>query len=172
VIAVDIFSLVILFFAVSMVFRLIKRISKPAKQNQQQTQTQTATAKPRPAPMPAAKKPDDYRFPAARKPAPTPAPVFQEGRTPGAVVASDLSEYMPITPSSGLTTQFSNYKGSLDTMAVEGVGYQPKAYEGGAVPYRTDPKNKVKVLPESFDRDALLQAVVMSEILKRPGARR
>lgn len=157
----DIISILILFFVISTVFRLIKKISQPAKN----AQTQTEATKPTQAPKPVAKR-DDFRFPSMKKPAPQ--PVFQEGRNPNAV----MSKYTPISPSSEMKSQFSNYTGSLNATAVEGIGYQSEEYDSVSVPYREDSGTGVRILPENFNRDALLQAIVMSEILKQPGAKR
>ena len=151
-----------------MVFRLIKKAGQVAKQTQ--TQSEIEATKPA-AYKPAPKKPD-FRFPAVKPsttpPPAVPKPAFQEGGGPNYV----MGEYTPISPSGDLKNQFSDYQGSLDTSSMEGTGYQAEAYDPVEVPYRTDPNAVAKVLPESFSRDTLLQAVVMAEILKRPGVRR
>ncbi|MFH1513634.1 MAG: hypothetical protein ABIG45_09800 [Bacillota bacterium] len=160
-----IITLVILFFVISSVMRLFKRVAQPPKKGQTQTQAQMEATKPKPVAKPAARR-EDSRFPPVKK-AP-PKPVFQEGREQSAV----MSQYKPITPSAELQSKFSEYQGSLNTASAEGAGYQPESYVPAAAPYRTDRTGAAKVLPESFSRDTLLQAVVMSEILKRPRARR
>jgi len=159
----DIFSLVIIFFVISAVFRLIKKISTSSKQTQTQEQAEPAKSgyAPKPAPKPAPKR-EDYRFPPVSKPAPK--PVFQEGGDPNA----KMTGYTPITASSDLEKQFSQYEGSLDVSSTEGVGYEAEAYEPIDTAYQTDQDIAVKILPETFNRNALLQAVVMSEVLKRP----
>lgn len=160
-----IITIVIIFFVLNSVFRLFKRMGQPAKQNQEQAQAQPEAAKPRPVPKPVVKR-DDFRFPTVTKAAP--ATVAQEGRNPN----DQLTVYTPIAPSIDLQSQLTDYQGSLGGVSTEGTGYQSEAYEPVAVPYRTSLNAGIKVLPERFTRDALLQAVVMSEILKRPGARR
>jgi hypothetical protein len=160
-----IITIIILFFVISSVTKLFKKTAQPAKKPM--TQAQTEATKPRPVVKPVIQQ-NDYRFPV--KPKAAPAPVAQEGRDPD----EELSEYSPITPSAEIDKQFStfsNYKGSLNAPNTEGPD-QPKAYEPAAVPYRTDSDGKVKVLPDVFNRDALVQAVVMREILNRPRARR
>jgi len=160
-----IISLLILFFVISSVTRLLKKKTQPAKKPM--TQPQTEAAKPRPVVKPVTQR-NDYRFPATPKAAP--APVEKEGRDSG----GELSVYSPITPSAEIDKRysaFSNYTGSLKAPNTEGSD-QPKAYEPAAVPYRTDSDRKIKILPDVFTRDALVQAVVMREILNRPGARR
>lgn len=158
-----IITILILFFVFGSISRLFRKTVQPAKKPV--TQPETEATKPRPTVKPVAQR-NDYRFPA--KPKAVPAPVVLEGSDPNA----KLTTYTPIVPSQDLQNQFSNFQGSLVTTFTEGAGYQPGAYEPVAVPYRTDWNTAANVLPESFNRDALLQAVVMSEILKRPGARR
>ncbi len=160
-----IITLVILFFVISTVMRLFKRVTQTAKKGQTQTQAQVEATKPKPVAKPAARR-EDSRFPPVKK-AP-PKPVFQEGREQSAV----MSQYTPITPSAEMFSQFSDYKGSLEVQNPEGIGYQPKMYAPATASYRTDMAGGAKVLPESFSRDVLIQAVVMSEILQRPRARR
>ena len=65
---------------------------------------------------------------------------------------------------------FSSYKGSLDTTRAEGIGYQSEAYDDVSAAYQNNARIDAKILPDAFNRNALIQAVVMSEILKRPGA--
>ena len=45
-----------------------------------------------------------------------------------------------------------------------------EAYDPIEPPYSADQASDIQILPESFNRNALLQAVVMSEVLKRPEA--
>lgn len=169
----DIFSLIILFGVGSLIVRIFKKIGQTAKQAQTQAEMEAKGQRPVQAPAPKpAPKPADFRFPPVQRPAMPKQPVFQEGRDPGKLVSSDLSAYTPIAPSTDLSNQFTDIQGSLGAAATEGTGYQTEAYEPSAVPYRAGMNAKVKVLPEVFTRDALLQAVVMSEVLKRPGARR
>jgi hypothetical protein len=166
-------TIVIVFFVLNMVFRFFKKMAQPAKKNQEQTQAEAAKPKPKPA-----VRREDFRFPSPKKA--VPAPVFQEGRDPDAVMSTytpitpstGLGGYTPITPSTDLKNQFSDYKGSLDVAPTEGIGYHAEAYDAVPAPYVTGANSAAKVLPETFNRDALLRAVVMSEILKRPGVRR
>lgn len=168
-------TIIIVFFILNMIFRFFKKAAQPAKKNQEQTQTQAEAARPQPKP---AVRREDFRFPSPKKAAP--APVVQEGRDPDAVMrtytpitpSGDLGGYTPITPSGDLKSQFSDYKGSLNAALTEGIGYHAEAYDAVPAPYVTDANSAVRVLPETFNRDALLHGVVMSEILKRPGVRR
>ncbi|HPJ02755.1 MAG TPA: hypothetical protein PKU80_07940 [Candidatus Limiplasma sp.] len=163
----DIFSIIILFAVGSVIARLFKKAGTTFKQTQNQAQGEAMQAKPVPKPAP---KPADHRFPPVQKTAPR--PVYQEGRNPDAVVASNLGEYEAIKPSAGMDVAFSSYKGSLDTSRTEGIGYQTEAYDDVSAAYQTSARVEAKILPEHLNRDALIQAVVMSEILKRPGASR
>jgi hypothetical protein len=162
---VDIFSLVIIFFVISAVVNIIKKLSGTAKKAQTQTQEQFEATKPfsvpKPAPKPAPKR-EDFRFPPIQKP--VPQSVFQEGGNPNA----KMTEYTPITPSVDLDNRFTAYKGSLDATSTEGTGYETEAYDLAESPYGADQASDIQVLPESFSRNALLQAVVMSEVLQRP----
>ncbi len=160
-----IITIIIIFFVLNTVFRLFKRMGQPAKKNPEQAQAQPEAARPRPVPKPVVRQ-DDFRFPPVPKAAS--APIAQEGRNPD----EELTFYTPIAPSADLHSQLTDYQGSLGGVTSEGAGYQSEAYEPTAVPYRTDLNARIKVLPERFTRDTLLQAVVMSEILRRPGARR
>ena len=170
-----IFTIVIVFFLINAVFRFFKKASQSAQKKQTQTQAQTEATRPMPKPAP---KRDDFRFPSAIKA--QPAPVFQEGGDSSAAMGTytpispskELRDYTPIEPSMDLDSQFSDYEGSLDVDSTEGVGYHADAYDAVPAQYSTNADNVAKLLPETFNRDALLQAVVMSEILKRPGARR
>ena len=154
-------TLVILFFIINSVMRMIKK-AQPRKKPP--TQAEIEATKPRPVPKPAAKK-EDFRFPS---PKPKAAPVVQEGRNP----AEQLSTYTPIAPSKELQNRFSDFQGSLSAPATEGIGYQTGVYDDAATPYDTDPNDRIKVLPETLTSDTLVQAIVMNEILKRPGVRR
>ena len=170
----DIFSVIIMFLVGSMIVRFFKRIGQSSKQAQTQEQieaTKRTAVVPPPAPKPAP-KPADYRFPPVQNPVVPKQPVFQEGRDPSAVVAADLNQYQSIKPSADLNTAFSDYKGSLEPAKSEGIGYKPEAYDEVPAAYQSSSQSGVKILPESFNRNALVQAVVMSEILKRPGASR
>ena len=162
-----IITLIVIFFVVNSIVRAMKKVGKSVKGPM--TQQQIEETKPKPAPVPV-QKPMDYRFPAPKsKPVQAkPAPIAQEGREPGAV----MSTYTPIAPSMDLNNQFTNYQGSLQSPVTEGAGYQTEAYDETPVPYRAADANGLHILPERFTRDALVQAVVMSEILKRPGVRR
>ena len=170
-----IFTIVIVFFLINAALRFFKKVSQSAQNKQTQTQAQTEATRPMPKPAP---RRDDFRFPSAIKA--QLAPVFQEGGDPSAIMSTytpispskDLSDYTPIKPSMDLDSQFSDYEGSLDVDSTEGIGYQADAYDAVPAQYSTDANNVAKLLPETFNRDALLQAVVMSEILKRPGAQR
>ncbi|MBE0600852.1 MAG: hypothetical protein IH607_03630 [Firmicutes bacterium] len=169
----DIFSIIIIFAVGSMIVRFFKRIGQASKQAQTQAQIEATkgTAMLTPVPKPAP-KPADFRFPPVQRPASVQQLVYREGRNPDTIVASDLSQYQSIKPSAGMNTQFSDYKGSLDTARAEGIGYQAEAYENVSVAYQDSTRIDAKILPEAFNRNALIQAVVMSEILKRPGASR
>jgi hypothetical protein len=176
---VDIFSILILFFVISGVVNLIKRASQPAKKAQKQAMTQpqyevTKRAAVQPPVQKPAPKPADFRFPPAQKSFEPKQPVYQQGRDPDAVVTANLSQYQSITPSADLDILFSDYKGSLDATRSEGEGegYQTERYEGAAAAYQSSALIEARVLPEVFNRNSLIQAVVMSEILKRPGASR
>mgnify|MGYP001482649294 CR=1 FL=1 len=158
-----IITLAILFFVINFVIKMVKKAQVQAKQ--QQTQAQIEATKPRPVPKSAPKR-EDFRFPSRPKPAP--APTAQEGRDPSAV----LSTYTPISPSKDLQKSFSDYQGSLNAPAAEGLGYTPEEFDDANEAYQTVLQNRMKILPESFNRDTLVRAVVMSEILKRPGVRR
>lgn len=169
----DIFSILIIFAVGSMVVRLFKRIGQASKQAQTQEQieaTKRAAVQP-PVPKPAP-KPVDYRFPPVQTPAAFKQPVSKQGRSPDAVVAADLSQYQSIRPSADLNTAFSDYKGSLNTTEAEGIGYQPEAYDEIPAAYQSGAAAEARILPVALNRSALVQAVVMSEILKRPGAPR
>ncbi len=169
----DIFSVIILFLVGSMVVRFFKRIGQSSKQAQTQEQIEATKRTPVQAPVPKpAPKPADFRFPPIQKPVTAKQPVFQEGRDPNAVVASDLGQYQSIKPSADLDTAFSDYKGSLDTSKSEGIGYAPEAYDEVPAAYKENARIEASVLPDALNRSALVQAVVMSEILKRPGASR
>lgn len=160
-----IITLLILYFLITFVFRRIKRMNMQTSQTQEEAE---ATRRP-PVKPPAAKPKADIRFPSRpAKPAAAPRPAFQEGRDPNAV----LRTYSPIKPSSELKSQFSDYKGSLSGTSSEGAGYQTEIYEVTSEAYSEDVGTPVRILPENLTRDALVQAVVMSEILKRPGVRR
>ena len=162
--------LIILFFAFNFIFKTMKNLNAKAKQTQQQTEAKQAAeaAKSAPVKPPVSKPKSDFRFPSQlAKPAPAP-PAFQEGRDPGAI----MREYTPISPSPTLKSQFSDYQGSLKTAVAEGIGYQSETYDAVPAPYDTDMGDAVKILPDQLTRDTLVQAVVMSEILKRPGVRR
>lgn len=161
-----IITLIILFFVISSVSKLLKKATKSAKKPM--TQTQAEATRPRPAVKPAAMR-DDYRFPAA-KPKAAPTPVEQEGGD----TREGLSLYSPITPSPEIEKRFStfsNYVGSLNAPVTEGAD-QTKEYKPVAVPYRADLDAGTRILPERLTRDALVQAVVMNEILNRPRRRR
>lgn len=159
-----IITLAILFFVFNFVVRMVKKAQLQAKQTQ--TQAQSQAAKPRPVAAKPAPKRADIRFPVTARPAS--APLAQEGRDPNA----ELSAYTPITPSQDMSKSFSDYQGSLDVTSAEGVGYQSEEYDNAGEAYQTVLRNQVKILPETFTRDTLVRAVVMSEILKRPGVRR
>ena len=169
----DIFSVVILAGVAATVYNMIRKASQVVKkaQNNASAQPQSAAEAPAPKPVP---KTNDFRFPSVIQPATKPV-LPEEGRNPDAVVTtgvySDLRDYTPIAPSKDLNNQFTQYQGSLGAATNEGSGYQPEEYEPSAAAYQTVAKADVQILPERLTRDALLQAVVMSEILKRPGDR-
>ena len=158
-----IITILILFFVIGSVSRLFKRTVQPAKKPM--TQQQTEATRPKPVIKPIVQQRADYRFP---KPAAAPTPAAEEGRNPD----DELSVYTPIASSIDLDSKFTQYQGSLAVTTSEGIGYKPEAYQPAAVPYQADPGARIKILPEQFTRDALVQAVVMSEILNRPRARR
>lgn len=155
-----IITLLALYFLFSMIFKKIKKLNTGAKQTQEQPESAT-----RPPVKPTVAKPkSDFRFPSI---SPAAAPL-QEGRASNAV----MHEYQPIAPSPDLKSQFTEYQGSLNTNTYEGIGYQSEKYESEPAPYTSSSENGIHILPENFTRDTLIQAVVMSEILKRPGVRR
>lgn len=169
----DIFSLIIIFAVGSMIVRFFKKIGQTTKQAQTQAQIESTRQQSVQAPVPKpTPKPADYRFPSIQKPLAPKQPLYEEGRDPNAVVKSDLSDYHPITPSRDLDIMFSDFKGSLDTARSEGTGYKPEEYDDVSTAYQSNARIDAKILPEAFNRNALIQAVVMSEILKRPGASR
>ena len=138
-----IIPIIILFFVISSVSKLLKKATQSAKKPM--TQAQAEATKPRPAVKPAAKR-DDYRFPAA-KPKAAPAPVEQEGGD----TREGLSFYTPITPSAEIDKRyntFSNYTGSLNAPNSEGTD-QPKAYEPASTPYNTDLESKSGFYPSA-----------------------
>lgn len=157
-----IITLLILYFLITVVFRRIKRMNTQTSETQANNE---ATRRP-PVKPPVAKPKADIRFPS--KTAAMPRPAFQEGRDPNA----ELRTYTPITPSPELKSKLSDYKGSLSGTSTEGAGYETGIYEATSKAYSEDTGTPVQILPENLTRDTLVQAVVMSEILKRPGVRR
>ncbi len=157
-----IITLLVLYFLFSMIFKKIKNLSTGAKQTQEQPETAVHL----PVKPPVAKPKSDFRFPSMS----TAAAPLQEGRMSNAV----MHEYQPITTSPDLKSQFTEYQGSLNANTYEGIGYQSEKYEPEPTAYTSASasENGIHILPEDFTRDTLIQAVVMSEILKRPGVRR
>jgi len=159
--------LLILYFLFHFIFKKMKSLNTTAKQKQAATEISGyAPASVRPS-VSNAKK--DSRFPS--QPAMQTAnatPVSQEGRDPNVMI----HEYTPISASPTLKSQFSDYQGSLKAPTAEGLGYQTETYDPIPAPYSGSTDSTVKILPDSLTRDTLVQAVVMSEILKRPGVRR
>ncbi len=168
--------LVVLYFVFNLIIKRVRSVNKT-----KEDQAKVEATKRAPIKLPVTKKKADIRFPSLSTA--SPQPIIQEGRDPDA----ELHTYTPISPSKDLESQFSNYQGtvapssdlknqfsdyqgSLGTPASEGAGYHAEAYEPIPVVYSTDAKVGVKVLPDPFTRDTLVQAVVMSEILKRPRA--
>ncbi len=172
----DFFAIIILFVVGNLVVQFLRRIGQTSKQAATQAQIEATkrTGGPspiqNPVPQPMA-KPADFRFPPVKNTT-SAQPVFVEGRKADDAVRSDLSDYKPAAPSADLNIAFSNYKGSLETAPFEGIGYTPEAFDDVSSAYQTSTKVDAKILPDAFNRNALIQAVVMSEILKRPGESR
>ena len=172
--------IIILYF----VFKAVVKKRKETVEQQDRTGGSAGTAA----------QPARTRQPKARKetPKPAPAPTFapHEPRQP----------YQPIRPSLE-TSEFENYTGSLGGLSAEGSAsaegrlsaeglasaegttttqggevFTPEELIGdrqAAAAYAiTQNGTGVNVLPESWTRNALLQAVVMHEILEPPRGRR
>ncbi len=109
---------------------------------------------------------DDYRFPSKAKPMKKQAP--QEVHGEGSAVKT---AYQPITPSKNVSGTFSVYMEGINTPYAEGTGDKPEGITAAPAPGNAETAG-IPVLPLSFTGSALVQAVVMSEILKRPRASR
>lgn len=172
-----IIAIVVIYFLISVILKHVKTLNVT-----KQTQQETEASKRPPVKPPVAKKKADFRFPSAMKS--MSQPMAQEGRdpkdelkqtytpiAPSMDLESRFSDYSStVRPSADLQNQFSEYQGSLGAAAIEGSGYQAEKYDPVPVVYSTEAKKSLHVLPETFTRDTLVQAVVMSEILKRPRA--
>lgn len=168
----DFFAIIIIFIVGNLVVQFFRKVGQSTKQAQTKAQIEATkrTAVPKPAPRPVS-KPADFRFPPVQSTT-SRQPVFVEGRADDAVVRSDLRDYQPVAPSADLNIGFSDYQGSLNAASSEGAGYTPEVFDERSAAYQGAQQAQTRILPQAFDRNTLVQAFVLSEILKRPGASR
>ncbi len=161
--------LLILFFVINTISKAFKK-AKPGQQKpmtQQQVEaTKARAAAVKPTPKPAARH-DDYRFPAKAKPV-VKSELVREGREGGVVNTA----FTPLTVSQDRSGTNSAYTGGVSQPSPEGNADMPEGLKPVPDAYRTEAGSSVAVLPLNFSRSTLVQAVVMSEILKRPRASR
>lgn len=160
--------ILILFFVINTISKALKKTKQAEKKPL--TQQQIEATKARPAAVrqavKTAVKSEDYRFPSKAKPAKNVTP--QEGRTQDSMMNT---VYTPMTPSKNMNSAFSANMEGISMPYAEGSGDKPEGITAAPVASRTETSG-VTILPPSFTGSALVQAVVMSEILKRPRASR